>query len=61
MNEFIIEGEEDLAENGRCHVCGSLTEGECPYDIDMNPLQEPRPCCGSCRQSCAEATFFLML
>jgi hypothetical protein len=54
MNEFIIEGEEDLAEDGRCHCCGSLTEGECPFDVEMNPHRTPRPCCGSCRQSCAE-------
>ena len=51
--EFIIEGEEDLAEDSSCHVCGSLTEGECPHDLNENPHMDPRPCCGSCRSSCA--------
>lgn len=30
-----------------CHMCGCYTEGECAFDLEMNPYSTPDPCCGS--------------
>ena len=46
--KFIEEEEEG------CHLCGVPTDGECEFDLDMNPhrITGPRSCCG--QHQCAE-------
>lgn len=36
----------------KCHICGIPTDKSCDFDLEMNSLSEPKPCCGC--HSCAE-------
>jgi hypothetical protein len=43
----------DLVET--CHSCGgpAAADEKCPFDLEMNPDENPKPCCRDCASECA--------
>ena len=40
-------------ENENCHMCGAYADGgECPFQAEMNPDENPVACCDDCQEEC---------